>query len=58
VGHRPRAPERALTPRGAEAHGNDYALALSWTVGLVGVLVALVVLLGGEKKSLEMRGPS
>jgi SHS family lactate transporter-like MFS transporter len=42
----------------AEAHGNDYALALSWTVGLVGVLLALVVMLGGEKKSLVMHGPS
>jgi SHS family lactate transporter-like MFS transporter len=42
----------------AESHGNDYALALSWTVGLVGVLLALVVMLGGEKRSLEMQGAS
>jgi hypothetical protein len=42
----------------AEAHGNDYALALTWTVGLVGVLLALVVMLGGERKSLEMQGSS
>src|SRR5204863_7074423 len=34
----------------AEAHGNDYALALTWTVGLVGVLLAVVVMLGGERK--------
>src|SRR5262245_41068968 len=38
----------------AEAHGNDYALALTWTVGVVGVLLAAVVMLGGEKKNLEM----
>jgi SHS family lactate transporter-like MFS transporter len=42
----------------AESHGNDYALALTWTVGLVGVLLALVVMLGGEKRSLEMQGAS
>ncbi len=39
----------------AEAHGNDYALALSWTVGLVGVLLALVVLLGRERKSVDLQ---
>ncbi len=38
----------------AESHGNDYALALAWTVGLVGVLLAVVVMLGRENKSLEM----
>jgi SHS family lactate transporter-like MFS transporter len=40
----------------AEAHGNDYALPLSWTVGIVGVVLAIVVMLGGENKSLEMLG--
>jgi MFS transporter, SHS family, lactate transporter len=38
----------------AERHGNDYALALAWTVGLVGVVLAIVVLLGQEKKSLDL----
>jgi SHS family lactate transporter-like MFS transporter len=42
----------------AEAHGNDYALALTWTVGLVGVLLAVVVMLGGERKSVEMHAPA
>jgi SHS family lactate transporter-like MFS transporter len=42
----------------AEAHGNDYALALTWTVGVVGVLLAVVVMLGGEKKNLEMAASS
>ena len=41
----------------AEARGNDYARPLSWTVGLVGILLAIVVMLGREKKSLEM-GPT
>jgi SHS family lactate transporter-like MFS transporter len=35
----------------AEAHGNDYARALAWTVGLVGVVLAVVVMLGRERKS-------
>jgi SHS family lactate transporter-like MFS transporter len=38
----------------AETHGNDYALALAWTVGLVGVALAIVVTLGREKKSVEL----
>lgn len=38
----------------AEAHGNDYALALSWTVGLVALALAAVVLLGRERKSFDM----
>jgi SHS family lactate transporter-like MFS transporter len=41
----------------AEAHGNDYALALSWTVGLVGVALAIVVMLGRERKSVDMSVP-
>jgi SHS family lactate transporter-like MFS transporter len=39
----------------AEAHGNDYALPLSWTVGIVGVLLAVVVMQGRERKSVELR---
>jgi MFS transporter, SHS family, lactate transporter len=42
----------------AESHGNDYALALAWTAGLVGVLLAIVALLGHERKNLEMHGES
>jgi len=38
----------------AEAHGNDYAMALSWTVGLVGIVLAIVVMLGRERKSVDM----
>ena len=38
----------------AEAHGNDYALALSWTVGLVAIALAAVVMLGRERKSFDM----
>ena len=42
----------------AEAHGNDYARALSWSVGVVGVLLAAVVMLGREQKSLELGPPA
>jgi len=42
----------------AERHDNDYALALAWTVGIIGVLLAIVVMLGREKKSVEMHSPS
>src|SRR5262249_7866067 len=35
----------------AESHDNDYARILAWTVGLVGILLAIVVLLGHERKS-------
>jgi len=38
----------------AESHGNDYALALALTVGIVGVLLAVVVMIGGERKSLAL----
>jgi SHS family lactate transporter-like MFS transporter len=38
----------------AEAHGNDYALPLAWTVGIVGVVLAIVVSLGRERKSAEL----
>jgi SHS family lactate transporter-like MFS transporter len=42
----------------AEANGNDYARPLAWTVGIVGVLLAIVVMLGRERKSVEMHGSS
>jgi SHS family lactate transporter-like MFS transporter len=38
----------------AEAHDNDYALALAWTVGIVAVLLAVIVMLGGERKSFAL----
>lgn len=38
----------------AEAHGNDYARVLAWTVGIVGVVLAVVVTLGRERKSLHL----
>jgi SHS family lactate transporter-like MFS transporter len=38
----------------AEAHGNDYASVLSWTVGLVGVVLAVVALLGREAKDATL----
>ena len=41
----------------AEARGNDYSLALALTVGIVAVLLAIVVLLGGERKSFELHAP-
>ena len=41
----------------AEARGNDYALALAWTVGIVGVLLAIVVMLGRERKNVELHAP-
>ena len=41
----------------AEAHGNDYARVLAWTVGLVGVALAIVVVCGREQKSREMHAP-
>jgi SHS family lactate transporter-like MFS transporter len=34
----------------AEAHGNDYAFVLSWTVGIVAVVLAIVTLVGREAK--------
>ena len=37
----------------AEAHGNDYARVLAWTVGPVGIVLAAVVMLGREQKSSE-----
>jgi SHS family lactate transporter-like MFS transporter len=38
----------------AESHGNDYALALALTVGVVGVLLAVIVFMGGERKSFAL----
>jgi SHS family lactate transporter-like MFS transporter len=42
----------------AEAHGNDYAYALAWTIGIVGVALALVVSLGREAKDVELSADS
>jgi len=42
----------------AEARGNDYAVVLAWTVGLVGVVLAIVVTLGRERKSLDLNAPA
>ncbi len=42
----------------AEARGNDYATVLAWTVAGVGVLLAIVVMLGHERKSVEMHAPA
>lgn len=39
----------------AESHGNDYATTLAWTIGVVGVVLAIVVMAGHERKSVEMR---
>jgi SHS family lactate transporter-like MFS transporter len=38
----------------AEAHGNDYAHVLSWTVGVVGVLLAVLTLSGREAKEAKL----
>ena len=38
----------------AEAHGNDYARVLAWTLGVVGVTLAVVTLLGREARDAEL----
>ncbi|MDR3418244.1 MAG: MFS transporter [Nevskia sp.] len=38
----------------AEAHGNNYAGMLAWTIGIVGVVLAGVTLLGPEAKNVDM----
>jgi len=40
----------------AESHGNNYALALSWTIGVVAVVLAVVALLGYEAKDVDLSG--
>ena len=42
----------------AEAQANDYATTLAWTVGIVGVALAIVVTLGYEKRNQELVGAS
>jgi SHS family lactate transporter-like MFS transporter len=49
------APQQA---RIAEAHGNDYAHVLSWTMGIAGVALALVTLLGREAKAAPLTASS
>jgi SHS family lactate transporter-like MFS transporter len=41
--------------RVAEAHGNDYASVLSWTIGTAATALAVVTLLGSERKEAELR---
>jgi SHS family lactate transporter-like MFS transporter len=36
----------------AEEHGNDYAFVLSWTIGIVAVVLAVVTMLGREAKDV------
>ncbi len=38
----------------AESHGNNYALALSWTIGVVAVVLACVALFGYEAKDVDL----
>jgi SHS family lactate transporter-like MFS transporter len=38
----------------AERHGNNYALALAWTIGLTGLVLATVTLLGKEAKDADL----
>ena len=38
----------------AEARGDDYALVLAWTVGIVGLALATLTLLGKEAKDAEL----
>jgi SHS family lactate transporter-like MFS transporter len=38
----------------AEAHGNDYAWVLSWTIGIVAVALAVVTMVGREAKSVQL----
>ncbi len=38
----------------AEAHGNDYAGVLSWTIGIAAVVLVVVTLLGHEAKAAEL----
>jgi len=40
----------------AEAHGNDFASMIAWTIGIVGVVLAVVTLLGPEAKNVDMQG--
>jgi SHS family lactate transporter-like MFS transporter len=39
----------------AQSHGNNYAYALSWTIGVVGVVLAIVVMLGREARTTELQ---
>jgi SHS family lactate transporter-like MFS transporter len=38
----------------AESRGNDYALAMAWTVGIIGIVLAAVTLLGREAKDVDL----
>jgi hypothetical protein len=39
----------------AHARSNDYALVLSWTIGIAAVLLLVVTLAGREAKGAELR---
>ncbi len=39
----------------AEAHSDDYARVLAWTVGIVGVTLAVLTLLGKEAKDADLK---
>jgi SHS family lactate transporter-like MFS transporter len=38
----------------AEAHGNDYARVLAWTVGIVSIVLSVMTLLGREAKEAKL----
>ena len=38
----------------AEAHGNDYGLALALVVGLAGIVIMLLMALGPERRGVSM----
>jgi SHS family lactate transporter-like MFS transporter len=42
----------------AESHANDYASVLAWTVALVAIALAVVVMLGHERKNVALHPPS
>jgi len=42
----------------AESHANDYASVLAWTVALVAIALAAVVMLGHERKNVALHPPS
>jgi MFS transporter, SHS family, lactate transporter len=39
----------------AESHGNDYAYIMSWTIGVVAVVLIVVTALGREARAAELR---
>ncbi|MBU6437854.1 MAG: MFS transporter, partial [Betaproteobacteria bacterium] len=39
----------------AASHGGNYALALAWTAGLAAAVVAVVTLMGQEKRKVDFQ---